>query len=234
MTERRISGSDSSGYSLWFVVIVAFFVTALITANITAVKLIGAFGLAIDAGTIIFPISYIFGDVLTEVYGYRRTRQVIWLGFSCNLLAVGAISLGGALPAAPFWEGQQAYETILGYAPRLLFASFCAYLVGEFANSYVLAKMKVATNGRWLWSRTIGSTIVGQGLDSTVFVVLAFSGTIPTGALLGIILVNWVFKSVYEAAATPLTYLVVNFLKRRENLDVYDRDTSFNPFLVTK
>ena len=234
MSEARMRDSASSGYSLWFVIVVAFFVTALITANITAVKLVGVFGLAIDAGTIIFPISYIFGDVLTEVYGYRRTRQVIWLGFFCNLLAVGAIVLGGALPAAPFWEGQQAYETILGYAPRLLFASFCAYLVGEFANSYVLAKMKIATNGRWLWSRTIGSTVVGQGLDSTVFVVLAFTGTVPTGALFGIILVNWVFKSVYEAAATPLTYLIVGFLKRQENSDVYDHDTKFNPFLVTK
>lgn len=234
MSERRRVLPDSEGYSYWFVVVVALFVTALITANITAVKLIGLFGLAIDAGTIIFPISYIFGDVLTEVYGYRRARQVIWLGFFCNLLAVGAIVLGGALPAAPFWEGQQAYETILGYAPRLLFASFCAYLVGEFANSYVLARMKVVTSGRWLWSRTIGSTVVGQGLDSAIFVVLAFSGTVPTAALVGIILVNWIFKSVYEAAATPLTYLVVGFLKRREDLDVYDRDTSFNPFLVTK
>ena len=234
MSETRMSDPASSGYSYWFVVIVAFFVTALITANITAVKLIGLFGLVIDAGTIIFPISYIFGDVLTEVYGYRRARQVIWLGFFCNLLAVGAIILGGALPAAPYWEGQQAYETILGYAPRLLFASFCAYLVGEFANSAVLAKMKIATNGRWLWSRTIGSTLVGQGLDSAVFVVLAFSGTVPIGALLGIIVVNWLFKSAYEAAATPLTYLVVNFLKHRENTDVYDYDTSFNPFLVTK
>ncbi|CAN5749049.1 queuosine precursor transporter [soil metagenome] len=234
MTDQRAAPPDSTGYSYWFVVIAAFFVTALITANITAVKLIGLFGLVIDAGTIIFPISYIFGDVLTEVYGYRMARRVIWLGFFCNLLAVGAIVLGGALPAAGFWEGQQAYDTILGYAPRLLFASFCAYLVGEFANSYVLAKMKIATNGRWLWSRTIGSTLVGQGLDSAVFVVLAFSGTVPTRALIAIIVVNWVFKSTYEAAATPLTYLVVNFLKRRENVDVYDYDTSFNPFLVTK
>lgn len=225
---------EGVGYSYWFVVVVALFVTSLITANITAVKLIGVFGLVIDAGTIIFPISYIFGDILTEVYGYRRARGVIWLGFLCNLLAVGAIILGGALPAAPFWEDQQAWDTILGYAPRLLFASFCAYLIGEFANSYVLAKMKIATNGRWLWSRTIGSTLVGQGLDSTVFVILAFSGTVPTGALVGIIIVQWLFKSAYEAAATPLTYLVVNFLKRRENLDVYDRDTSFNPFTVTK
>lgn len=208
--------------------------TALITANITSVKIIGLFSFVVDAGVVIFPISYIFGDILTEVYGYRRARQVIWLGFFCNLLAVGAITLSGALPAAGIWDGQEAYNTILGYAPRLLFASFCAYLIGEFVNSYVLAKMKIATNGRWLWSRTIGSTLVGQGLDSLVFVVLAFSGTVPTGVLIGIIVVNWLFKSAYEAAATPLTYLVVNFLKRRENLDVYDRDTSFNPFLVTR
>lgn len=223
-----------AGYSYWFVVIAAFFVTALITANITSVKIIGLFSFVVDAGVVIFPISYIFGDILTEVYGYRRARQVIWLGFFCNLLAVGAITLSGALPAAGIWDGQEAYNTILGYAPRLLFASFCAYLIGEFVNSYVLAKMKIATNGRWLWSRTIGSTLVGQGLDSLVFVVLAFSGTVPTGVLIGIIVVNWLFKSAYEAAATPLTYLVVNFLKRRENLDVYDRDTSFNPFLVTR
>lgn len=225
---------EAVGYSYWFVIVVAFFVTALITANITAVKLIDLFGFVLDAGTIIFPISYIFGDVLTEVYGYRRARRVIWLGFFCNLLAVGAISLGQALPAAPFWEEQEAYAAILGYAPRLLAASFCAYLIGEFANSYVLAKMKIATNGRFLWTRTIGSTLVGQGLDSAVFVLLAFTGTVPMGALIGIILVNWIFKSVYEAAATPLTYLVVGFLKRRENLDVYDRDTRFNPFLVTR
>lgn len=222
----------SSGYSVWFVAIVAVFVTCLITANITAVKLVDLFGVTIDAGTLIFPISYIFADVLTEVYGYRQMRRVIWLGFLCNLLAVTFIILGGLLPAAPFWEGQQAYETILGYAPRLLAASFCAYLIGSFLNSYVLAKMKLATDGRWLWTRTIGSTVAGQGLDSTVFVLLAFAGTVPVSALLGIILAQWIFKSLYEAAATPLTYLVVSFLKRHENLDVYDRDTRFNPFLV--
>ena len=210
-------------------IVVAVFVTCLIVANITAVKLIGVFGLVFDAGTLIFPISYIFGDVLTEVYGFRRARQVIWLGFLCNLLAVGAISLGGILPSASFWEGQAAYEQILGYAPRLLVASFAAYLIGELANSFVLARMKVATEGRWLWSRTIGSTLVGQGFDSVVFVLIAFTGTIPTSALLSVILTQWVLKSVYEALATPFTYLVVNRLKRAEGVDVYDRDTSFNP-----
>lgn len=210
-------------------IVVAVFVTCLIVANIMAVKLIGVFGLVLDAGTLIFPISYIFGDVLTEVYGFRRARQVIWLGFLCNLLAVGAISLGLVLPAASFWEGQAAYERILGYAPRLLAASFVAYLIGELANSFVLARMKVATEGRWLWSRTIGSTVVGQGFDSLIFVLIAFYGTIPTSALLSVILTQWVLKSAYEALATPFTYLVVGRLKRAEGVDHYDRDTSFNP-----
>lgn len=234
MPERRSASTEPVGYSYWFVLIVALFVTSLITANITAVKLIGVFGLVLPAGVVIFPISYIFGDVLTEVYGYRLARRVIWLGFFCNLLAVIAILIGQYLPAASFWDGQEAYERILGYAPRLLAASFCAYLVGEFANSFILAKMKLATNGRWLWSRTIGSTLVGQGFDSLVFVMIAFAGTIPVAGLVTAIVAQWLFKSAYEAAATPLTYLVVNFLKRRENLDVYDRDISFNPFLVTR
>jgi queuosine precursor transporter len=220
------------GYSLAFVAIVALFVTALITANITAVKLIGVFGLVLPAAVIVFPISYILGDVLTEVYGYRAARRVIWLGFLCNLLAVAAIYLGGLLPAAPFWDAQEAYDRILGYAPRVLAASFLAYLVGEFANAIVLAKMKVATNGRFLWSRTIGSTIVGQGLDSLVFIVLAFAGTIPASAMLTAVVTQWLVKSLYEAFATPLTYVVVNRLKRTEGVDVYDRDTRLNPLLV--
>lgn len=222
------------GYSLSFVVVVALFVTALITANITAVKLIGVFGLVLPAAILVFPVSYICGDVLTEVYGYRVARRVIWLGFFCNLLAVAAIYLGGVVPAAPFWQDQEAYETILGYTPRLLAASFLAYLVGEFTNSYVLARMKVATNGRFLWSRTIGSTLVGQGLDSLVFIFLAFIGTIPLGAMISAIVAQWLVKSAYEALATPLTYVVVNRLKRSEGMDVYDRDTSFNPLLVGK
>ena len=220
------------GYSLAFVVVVAVFITSLIVANITAEKLIGFFGLVLPAAIVVFPISYILGDVLTEVYGYRVARRVIWLGFLCNLFAVAAIILGGILPAAPFWDAQEAYDRILGYTPRLLAASFLAYLVGEFANAIVLAKMKVATNGRWLWSRTIGSTLVGQGLDSLVFIVLAFVGTIPTSALLAAVVTQWLVKSLYEALATPLTYVVVNRLKRSEGLDVYDRDTNFNPLLV--
>lgn len=183
---------------------------------------------------VVFPVSYIVGDVLTEVYGYRAARRVIWLGFLCNLLAVAAISVGGVLPAAPFWHGQAAYEHILGYTPRLLAASFLAYLVGEFANSIVMAKMKVATNGRWLWSRTIGSTFVGEGLDSLVFVTLSFIGTIPLAGLASAIIFQWLFKCAYEVAATPLTYLIVGHLKHVEEIDVYDRDTRFNPLLASK
>ena len=222
------------GYSLAFVVVVALFVTTLIAANITAVKLIGVFGLVLPAAIVVFPISYICGDVLTEVYGYRVTRRVIWLGFLCNLVAVVAIYLGELLPAAPFWQDQEAYERILGYTPRLLAASFAAYLVGEFANAFVLAKMKLATNGRFLWSRTIGSTLVGQGLDSLVFILLAFAGTIPASAMFAAVVTQWLVKSLYEALATPLTYVVVNRLKRIEGVDAYDRDTRFNPLLLER
>ena len=215
-------------------IIVVIFVTSLITANITAVKLIDLFGLILPAGIIIFPLSYITGDVLTEVYGYRQARRVIWLGFFCNLIAVIAIWIGQVLPPASFWDGQIAYERILGYTPRLLVASFFAYLVGEFTNSFVLSKMKIATRGRWLWLRTIGSTLVGQGFDSLVFITLAFVGTIPLQAMILAIITQWLAKSSYEAVVTPLTYVVVNFLKRKEQLDVYDHNTRFNPFLISK
>lgn len=231
MKSENWSGKTCSN---WFLSITTVFVTCLITANIIAVKLISVFGLILPVAVIIFPISYIVGDVLTEVYGYRQARRVIWLGFFCNLIAVIAIWVGQKLPPASFWDGQAAYERILGYTPRLLVASFLAYLVGEFANSFVLAKMKIVTQGRWLWTRTIGSTLVGQGLDSLVFITLAFVGTIPLTGLASAIVTQWLVKSIYEAAATPLTYAVVNFLKRQEGLDVYDYDTRFNPLLVTE
>lgn len=219
-------------YSSWFVLIVAIFVTCLIAANIIAVKLVDIFGLIVPAAVVIFPISYIFGDVLTEVYGYAASRRVIWLGFFCNLLAVVAFIIGGALPAASFWQGQTAYDTILGYAPRLLFASFIAYLIGAFVNSFVLAKMKIATRGRWLWTRTIGSTLIGEGLDSLVFMSVAFIGTIPFDGLASAIVTQWLFKVVYEVLATPLTYAAVAWLKRQEGLDVYDEQTNFSPLTL--
>lgn len=218
--------------SKWFIGITAAFITTLITANIIAVKLISLFGFYVPSAIVIFPISYIFGDVLTEVYGYRLTKFVIWLGFACNLLVVIAIGFAQILPAAPFWKDQAAYEVILGYTPRLLAASFIAYLIGEFVNSYILARLKILTKGRWLWLRTISSTLVGQGLDSTIFMLIAFIGIIPATGLFSAIVAQWLLKSTYEVVATPFTYVVTNFLKRTERLDTYDYDTNFNPIAL--
>jgi len=218
-------------FSHRFVIITAIFITCLITANIIAVKVISFGFVILPAAIFIFPLSYVFGDILTEVYGYRWARRVIWLGFFCNLIFVIFAWIGQILPPAPFWEGQEAYVAILGYTPRLLAASFFGYLAGEFANSFILAKMKVLTQGRWLWSRTIGSTIVGQGLDTLIFITLAFIGTSSFVPI--IILYHWLAKIAIEAAATPLTYAVVNFLKKKEAIDTYDYQTNFNPFLIS-
>ncbi len=225
----------------WFHLVTAVFVTSLIISNIIAVKLVNILGLILPAGVILFPVAYIFGDVLTEVYGYARARQVIWIGFFSNLLAVAAIWIGGKLPPAPFWalglfdspqSAQEAYQAILGFTPRLLLASFIAYIVGEFLNSFVLAKMKVRTEGRLLWLRTISSTVVGQGADSAVFITIAFWGVFPSNAIGQAILSQWLFKVAYETLATPLTYLVVNALKRAENVDYFDQDTDFRPLVI--
>jgi queuosine precursor transporter len=206
----------------WLTPITAIFITCLIVANIIAVKLISIVGLIVPAAVIVFPISYIIGDVLTEVYGYKIARQTIWLGFFCNLLAVGFIFIGQLLPGAAFWNGQEAYTQILGFAPRLLIASFIAYLIGEFSNSIILSRLKVITNGRWLWLRTISSTLIGQGLDSLVFISIAFWGIIETNNLVSAITTQWIFKVTYETLATPITYSVVNFLKREEQIDAFD------------
>ncbi|MFH1647711.1 MAG: queuosine precursor transporter [Chloroflexota bacterium] len=213
------------------VIIIAVFITCLITANIIAVKVISLGPFPLPAAIFVFPLSYIFGDVLTEVYGYRVARRVIWLGFACNLVFVFFAWVGMKLPPASFWGGQAAYETILGYSGRLLGASFGGYLVGEFTNSFILARMKIMTRGRWLWSRTIGSTVVGQGLDTSVFITLAFIGT-PSFSLL-LILNHWLAKVAIEAIFTPATYAMVNWLKRREGIDTYDYETKYNPFVVT-
>ena len=214
-----------------FVIVTAIFITCLITANIVAVKVISLGFLILPAAIFVFPLSYIFGDILTEVYGYRWARRVIWLGFICNLIFVIFAWVGQVLPPAPFWAGQEAYERILGYTPRLLVASFCGYLVGEFANSFVLDRMKILTRGRWLWSRTIGSTVVGQGLDTLIFITLAFIGT--PSFMMVMVLYHWLAKTVIEAVATPLTYAVVNFLKKKEAIDTYDYETNFNPFSIS-
>jgi uncharacterized integral membrane protein (TIGR00697 family) len=210
----------------------------LIVSNIIAVKLIQVGVIIVPAAVVIFPVAYIFGDILTEVYGYARARQAIWIGFLCNLLAVIAIWVGGLLPAAPIWTiddfpspelSQQAYQAILGFTPRLLLASFAAYLVGEFLNSFVLARLKVKTDGRFLWLRTITSTLVGQGADSFIFILIAFGGIIPSPAIWQAMLSQWSIKVIYEIIVTPLTYFIVNRLKHAEKEDFFDRDTDFNP-----
>jgi uncharacterized integral membrane protein (TIGR00697 family) len=221
--------SPAPGYR-WYPAVVAVFVTCLITANIIAVKPVEVGGFIFPAAVVIFPLAYIFGDILTEVYGYARARQTIWIGFACNLIAVVAIYLGGLLPAAGFWPDQAAYQSILGFTPRLLLASFAAYLIGEFLNSFVLAKLKVKTSGRYLWIRTIGSTLVGELADSAVFITVAFLGVWPGDQIVTGVLTQWSIKVVYEIIATPLTYAVVGFLKRAEGVDIYDRATDFTPF----
>jgi uncharacterized integral membrane protein (TIGR00697 family) len=215
-------------------VVSSLFVTVLLTSNLVAVKLVAFGPLTLPAAVIVFPLSYLFGDVLTEVYGYSVTRRVIWLGFGCNLIFVLFILAAGALPgAAGAWDpnAQSAYERILGFTPRLLAASV-AYLAGEFLNSFLMARLKIATRGRWLWTRTIGSTLVGQGLDSAIFITGAFAGILPGNLLLRTILYQWAFKTTYEVVATPLTYAVINFWKRQERQDPFDIGTDFNPFRV--
>jgi uncharacterized integral membrane protein (TIGR00697 family) len=234
------SNNGGQGYR-WYSFITALFVVTLVTSNIIAVKVVHIFGLFLPAAVILFPVAYIFGDVLTEVYGYARVRQVIWTGFFCNLVAVVAIWISGIIPPALFWSAgvfktpesaQQAYQAILGFTPRLLVASFTAYLVGEFLNSFILARLKVQTKGRFLWIRTITSTIIGEGADSLIFISIAFSGIFSPSAIGLSILSQWVFKVVYESLATPLTYLVVNKLKKIEQEDYFDHTTDFNPFLT--
>jgi uncharacterized integral membrane protein (TIGR00697 family) len=211
-----------------FVAVAAFFVTALVVSNIIAVKLVEISGQVFPAGLVIFPLAYLLGDVLTEVYGFRAARAVIWLGFACNLVAIAAIQAAIHLPAAGFWEENEgAYDLTLGTTWRIFVASLAAYLVGELANAAVLARMKVATRGRFLWTRTIGSTIVGEGLDSLIFITAAFAGT--GAGLLNPIVTTWLIKIGWETAATPFTYALVNFLKRREGVDVFDRETRLTP-----
>jgi hypothetical protein len=212
-----------------FITCTSLFITCLLTANIIAGKLIVVGGVVLTAAIVIFPLSYVIADVLTEVWGYGAARRVIWLGFACNAVLVAAVWVGGALPPAPFWTGEAAYQEIFGHTPRILLASFLAYLVGEFANAFVLARLKIATRGRWLWLRTIGSTVVGQAIDTSVFVTVAFAGTVPASVLAVMMAGQYVLKVAYEAAATPLTYAAVGWLKRAEQVDTFDHDTDFNP-----
>ena len=222
----------------YFELVMAAFVTVLICSNLIGpakiaqldLPLLGA--VSFGAGVLFFPVSYVFGDILTEVYGYARARKVIWAGFAGLAFASFMAAMVVALPPAPFWNNQTAYEIAFGSTWRVVLASMCAYFCGEFVNSFVLAKMKVLTAGKWLWSRTIGSTIFGEAVDSALFYPLAFYGTgiIPDEKLPAVMLSQFVIKVGVEVVFTPVTYRVVGALKRAEHEDYFDKDTDFNPF----
>lgn len=229
----------------YYDLIMALFVTVLLVSNIaSSAKIVdwgvrlGTLKLAFDAGTLLFPISYIFGDVLTEVYGYRRSRRVIWVGFAAATLMAATLWVVGRLPGDADWQGyagDEAYTDILGGVSSggIIVASLVAYFTGEFSNSFVLAKMKVWTKGHFLWARTIGSTLVGEGVDTVLFVVIAtLFGVFPWELALTLIVSNYIFKVAIEAVMTPVTYQMVRLLKRAEHEDYYDYDTDFNPFRV--
>ncbi len=211
-------------------VLITAFVVILLVSNLVAQKIIRIGPLSISGGLILFPLTYIFGDIFTEVYGYAASRRAIWLGFCGTALMYGVGALIIALPADPDFHDQQAFITVFGFLPRLLAASLIAFWAGEFANSYTMARLKLLTRGRWLWTRTVGSTIIGQAVDTTIVVILTFAGRYPAATLAKLILTSYLLKVAYEILATPLTYLVVNFLKRAEDSDAYDAHTNFNPF----
>jgi queuosine precursor transporter len=214
----------------YYDLILAFFASILLISNLGATKLIAFGPIITDGGAILFPLVYIFGDILTEVYGYRYARRAIWTGFGVMLLAVFAFTIVQQAPGAPEWQNQEAYNTVLGFFPRIVLASLCAYLVGEFVNSWVLAKLKVRTQGKMLWARLIGSTVAGELLDTTVFALVAFGGILTGTDMLKFIAIGWAFKTGVEIILLPITYRVIAFLKKREQSDAYDTKTSFTPF----
>ena len=218
--------------------ILGLFVAVLLISNIVSVKAVRIalpclnWAFSFDGGTLLFPFSYIFADILTEVYGYERSRRVIWSGFTGLGLMAGLIWLVGVIPPDPMWEQQKAYEAVLLTAPRIALASIIAYFVGEFTNSYILSRLKIITRGRWLWMRTIGSTLAGELIDSGIFVYLAFWGIWDQSLIFTVFISNYIFKTLYEIAATPLTYAATGWLKRVEQEDHYDYNANYNPFLL--
>ena len=209
------------------------FVSVLLISNVASSKIVALGPFDFDGGTLLFPLSYIFGDILTEVYGYKRSRRIIWLGFAMNILMALVFIAVVALPPAAEFSNHEAFKAVLGWTPRIVLGSVIAYAAGEFSNSYILAKMKVWMEGKMLWARTIGSTIVGQGIDTILFCLIAFYGALPNDLLIAIIISNYIFKVAIEVAFTPITYAIVGFLKKNEGVDVYDRDTNFNPFKLS-
>lgn len=217
-------------YSGIYVTLGGLFIAILLISNTIATKIIALGPLTVAGAIFIFPISYVFGDILTEVYGYRSSRRIIWTGFAALILMSIFYKIGEILPSAAFWPHQEAYKTILGLAPRIAIASIIAYPIGEFCNSYLLSKMKVRMSGKHLWMRTIGSTLVGEGVDTIVFVLIAFWGVLPSNTLPGIILSGYLLKVAIEIALTPVTYKIITWLKKKEGVDTYDHGISYNPF----
>lgn len=215
-------------------IITALFVSVLIISNIADTKIITVGLLSFGGGTFLFPLTYVIGDILTEVYGFARTRRVIWIGFVCAALMALTFMIVAYAPPAEDWPFQESFMNILGLTPRIVAASLSAYLVGELVNSIILAKLKVKTEGKYLWFRTISSTIVGQLLDTIIFVVIAFYGVFPVSLLISIVISGYLMKVATEVLLTPATYLVVNKLKKAENVDFFDKKTNFNPFSQSK
>lgn len=214
----------------YFDVIMASFVAVLLISNLASTKILDLGPFTFDGGTLLFPLSYIFGDILTEVYGYQKARKVIWTGFGAALLMSLVLWIVQVLPPSPEWPNQAAYESLLGFVPRIVIASLIAYFAGAFSNAFILSKLKIKTSGKYLWIRTIGSTILGEGIDTVIFCLVAFYGLFPNHVLVAIIISNYLFKTGVEILFTPVTYTIVNFLKKEENVDVYDRGISYNPF----
>jgi uncharacterized integral membrane protein (TIGR00697 family) len=213
-----------------FLVLACFFVTSLLVSNLIAGKLANFLGLTLPAAVILFPLTYIFGDILTEVYGFQRARLIIWTGFGANLFMVVIFMITLSLPYPEFWKGQAAFQSVLGMTPRVVFASLAGYWGGEFLNSMALSRIKVLTRGRLLWVRTIGSTVIGEGVDTVLFISIAFIGMMPSAELGKMMLAQYIWKVSYEVLVTPLTYVIVNWVKQRERLDTFDEGIRYNPF----
>jgi uncharacterized integral membrane protein (TIGR00697 family) len=220
----------SSSRDSFFEIIMVLFVAFLLISNIASTKILLLGPFTFDGGTILFPLTYIFGDILTEVYGYKKAKKVIWIGFFCAILMSIVLAVVQFLPPANDWNNQAAFEAILGLAPRIVLASLVAYLAGSFSNAFVLAKIKLITKGKMLWVRTIGSTIVGELIDTALFCTIAFLGVLPIELLIAVIISNYVFKVGVEVLFTPFTYKIINFLKKNEGIDYFDNKTNFNPF----